>query len=180
MLARVVRPQGRIGEVLCELFTDFPDQFTTAESLFLTDAGGARTQVNVERYWLPKGRSAGRVVLKFAGVESITKADTLRGAAIEMPQARRLVLDADTYYVSDLVGCGVYNEETLLGTLTDVQFPVGSGGKRLVDSAPLFVISGGGMGEILVPFANAYAPRIDTERRAITLALPAGLSALNG
>ena len=35
LLARVVRPQGRQGEVLADIFTDFPEHFTRRKRLFL-------------------------------------------------------------------------------------------------------------------------------------------------
>ena len=35
MLARVVRPQGRRGEVLADILTDFPESFAGRKRLFL-------------------------------------------------------------------------------------------------------------------------------------------------
>ncbi len=40
LLARVVRPQGRQGEVLADIFTDFPEHFTRRKRLFLRPPGG--------------------------------------------------------------------------------------------------------------------------------------------
>ena len=35
LLAKIVRPQGRQGEVLCDLLTDFPEKFSERKRLFL-------------------------------------------------------------------------------------------------------------------------------------------------
>lgn len=179
-LARVVRPQGRHGEVLCDLFTDFPHQFTSSPRLLLTSAAGVQTPTTVERFWLPTGRSAGRVVLKLAGTDSITQAELLRGSAVEMPQEERLSLEDGTYYVSDLLGCEVHNAGAVLGTVVDVQFPVSSSGKRLDDAAAIFAVTGPDGQELLVPFAQTFVLAMDLERRLISMALPPGLTDLNG
>lgn len=179
-LARVVRPQGRHGEVLCDLLTDFPDQFTSSEHLLLTNAAGVQTPAVIEKYWLPTGRNAGRIVLKLAGTDSITQAEQLRGNAVQMPHEERVSLDDGTYYVSDLLGCEVHNAGAVLGTIADVQFPVSSSGKRLDEAAAIFVVAGPDGQESLIPFAQAFVLALDLEHRVISMALPEGLASLNG
>jgi len=39
VLAHLIRPQGRKGELLAELLTDFPDRFVGREDLFLAPPG---------------------------------------------------------------------------------------------------------------------------------------------
>ena len=68
VLAVVLRPQGRKGEVLAELLTDFPERFE-GRHVFLAAAGfdGPREKAraaDVTGYWLPVGRNQGRVVLR--------------------------------------------------------------------------------------------------------------------
>src|ERR1700760_794082 len=99
LLAPVVRPQGRRGEVLAEIFTDFPEEFSRRKRLFLRSPSALR-ETRVESCWLHKGR----VVLKFAEVESITAAEELRGCEVVIPQAERMPLVDDAVYVSDLLG----------------------------------------------------------------------------
>ena len=43
LLARIVRPQGRRGEVLADIFTDFPEHFTERKRLFLRPPRGPRS-----------------------------------------------------------------------------------------------------------------------------------------
>ena len=40
-LARIRRPQGRKGEVLAEILTDFPEKFAERRQLWLLKTGGA-------------------------------------------------------------------------------------------------------------------------------------------
>ena len=114
-LARIVRPQGRRGEVLADLLTDFPEQFTASTSLSLLSSAGVHRAVTVENHWMPTGRNAGRVVLKLAGTDSISDAETLAGAEIQLPADQRVALEEGTYYVSDLVGCAVDEGDTADG-----------------------------------------------------------------
>ncbi len=178
-LARFVRPQGRRGEILADLFTDFPEVFTTSASLLLVAPDGVRKPVTVESHWLPTGRSRGRIVLKLRGTDSISDAASFSGHEIQMPRDERVALEDQTWYVSDLVGCSLLDGETVLGKVTDMHFPVTSDGRRLDDSPPLFVVSGDNGAELLIPFANAFVQSIDIGARQILMTLPAGLVDLN-
>jgi len=179
-LARVVRPQGRKGEVLADLLTDFPEQFAARPEVSMLLAGGRRSLVVIEDHWLPVGRNAGRVVLKLAGTDSITAAEGLAGASIQIAQNERLELDDATYYVSDLIGCTMADGANEIGIVRDLHFPHDSEGKRLEDAAPIFVIERPNGDEVLIPFANAYVGRISIPEKRIEMNLPVGLLEMNG
>ena len=179
-LARIVRPQGRRGEVLADLLTDFPEQFTQSAELCLARPDGTRSPVKVESHWMPTGRSAGRVVLKLAGVDSISDAERLAGYQVQLRQAERVALDRHTYYVTDLVGCTLESEGADLGLVVDLHFPLNSDGHRLADAASLFVVRRANGDEVMVPFANEFVEEIDTAAKIIRMRLPAGLLDVNG
>jgi 16S rRNA processing protein RimM len=179
-LARVVRPQGRKGEVLCDLLTDFPDQFAARPTLSMLMPDGRRMDAVVEDHWLPVGRSAGRVVLKMAGTDSITAAEGLAGAQIQIPQDERLALDDTTYYVSDLVGCVMADGPNDIGIVRDLHFPHDSEGRRLDEAAPIFVVERPDGDEVMIPFANAFVKQIDVAAKRIEMNLPGGLLEMNG
>src|SRR3954466_11961703 len=98
-IARVVKTQGRHGEVAAELHTDFPEKFAERKKLFALDAGGERRELQLEEFWSHKSY----VVLKFAGVESISDAESLIGSEIQVPREQRAEVEAGAAYVSDLV-----------------------------------------------------------------------------
>src|SRR5215467_7407764 len=90
-IARVAKTQGRKGEVAAALFTDFPERFATRKRLLLLETearGGGRRELELEDFWLHKSG----VVLKFAGVDSISQAETLVGCEIQIPRAERAEL----------------------------------------------------------------------------------------
>ena len=169
-LAHLLRPQGRKGELLAELLTDFPEKFT-GRKVFL----GAE-EYFVESYFLPTGRNAGRVVLKFANVDSINDAEKLNGLDVTVPQEARAELDEGEMYISDLVGCAVFNGEQEIGVVDDVEAPHGS---EALDLASILVVKGITEEEYLIPFVKAYILSIDTAAKRIELQLPDGLLDIN-
>jgi 16S rRNA processing protein RimM len=174
LLAHIVRPQGRHGEVLADIFTDFPDHFSQRNRLFLRPPArshiDAMREVKVVSHWLHKGR----VVLKFAQVDSMSDAENLRGFDLVIPREERMPLSGDAVYVSDLLGVRVIDVSrggsTDAGEITDVE-PEGPGPAMLV------VRSQAG-DELLIPFVRAYLRKMDIEGKRLEMDLPEGLLAV--
>src|SRR5215475_14270596 len=129
-LARVVKTQGRIGEVATEVHSDVPDRFSIGMKLSALDkTGAARREVQIEEMWPHKGL----LVLKFAGIDSISDAEPLIGSELQVPQAERAQLEEGWSYVSDLGGCYVSDQGQQIGRIEDVQFGAGE--------APLLIVA---------------------------------------
>jgi 16S rRNA processing protein RimM len=173
LIAQLVRPQGRRGEVLADIFTDFPEHFAQRKRLFLRPQGGgqvdAMREVKVESHWLHKGR----VVLKFSQVDSMSEAEELRGFDVVIPREERIPLTGDAVYVSDLLGVRVIDVSrggsTDAGEITDVE-PEGAGPAMLV----IRTLAGD---ELLIPFVRAYLRKMDIEGKRLEMDLPEGLLA---
>ncbi len=179
-LARIVRPQGRRGEVLCDLLTDFPGQFTGGFAVSLLRPDGTRTPATIDAHWLPVGRSAGRVVLQITGISDISAAETLAKCDVQIPQEQRIGLDDGTFYVTDLVGCTLADGANEIGVVQDLHFPYNADGKILPDAAALFVVQRPNGDEVMIPFANAFIRSIDVAAKRIEMNLPTGLVEMNG
>jgi 16S rRNA processing protein RimM len=161
-IARIARPQGRRGEVAADLFTDFPERFSERRHLLARSPAGQRRELDLEDFWLHKGR----VVLKFAGVDSISAAEELAGWEVLIPEEQRAPLEPGAAYVSDLRGCEVIADGRALGRIAEVQFGAGA--------APLLVVREGGR-EFLIPLVEKFLEVLDTDRRVVRMKLPAGL-----
>jgi len=183
-IATLLRPQGRKGELLSDLLTDLTDQFregrlvTLAKKSAQSPAPDA-VPVAIEGHWLPVGKNAGRIVLKLAGCDSISQAELLAGQQVMVPAAELPDLDADTFYVADLLGCALF--EHAVGTIVDVQFATTPDGKtRLPDAAPLLCVDLSGNTEedadpVLIPFVRAHLESVDVAAKRIVMHLPEGL-----
>jgi 16S rRNA processing protein RimM len=205
-LARIRGTQGRKGEVLAEILTDFPEKFSERKRLWLLPANSAPVDtpgslaasgapeelgapgsshlgtwetkpvppqarpMELTNHWLHKGG----IVLHFAGVDSISAAEELKGLIVAIPRAERVPLAEGEAYIGDLIGCILVDvagpEPVQVGAIEDVD--------RSVGPVPLLVVRGA-RGEVLVPFAKSYLRRIDLEDKRIEMALPEGLMDLN-
>jgi 16S rRNA processing protein RimM len=185
VLAHILRPQGRKGEVLAELLSDFPDRFDTQPAVHLGRAGVDETHrllqtATIKQHWMPVGRNHGRVVLAFVGVDTIEAAELLAGLDIIVAPEARVELAEDEEYISDLVGCAVFAGGTLLGHVTGVEFATSpDGARRLADAAPLLTLSDEKGEEILIPYVQQFIVSLSVEQQRIDMQLPEGLVDLN-
>jgi 16S rRNA processing protein RimM len=185
VLAHLLRPQGRKGELLAELFTDFPERFKDQRRIFLAKPQFSGEQAEarlaeVVGFWLPVGKNEGRVVLQFAGIDTISDAETVAGLDVIIPREERLSLDDESVYISELIGCTVYDGPTQVGVVDDVQFAMtADGGRRLDEAAPLLAVASVEGDEILIPFAKAFLVAVDTGAKRIEMKLPEGLIEVN-
>jgi 16S rRNA processing protein RimM len=175
-LARIRHPQGRKGEVFAEVLTDFPEKFAERKRLWLlsgtSGAGGVAPPREVElvAHWPHKGG----IVLHFAGMDSISAAETLKGLIVAIPHTERAALGEDEVYVGDLIGCVLVDvagaAPVLVGKIEEVDCSAG----------PVALLAvAGAAGEVLIPFAKSYLRKIDLEARRVEMALPEGLVELN-
>jgi len=186
-LARVVKTQGRRGEVAAEVHSDVPERFAAGMKLFaLQSAGGARPPsaqetsaervcLVIEDLWPHKGL----LVLKFSGVDSISDAEALIGSELQVPRSERAQLEQGWTYVSDLIGCTVFDLSSgasrEIGRIEDVQFGAGE--------APLLIVAsscdGGEFTKYDVPFAQAYLDGVNLARKEVRMRLPEGMLEIN-
>jgi 16S rRNA processing protein RimM len=169
-LAVVIKTQGRRGEVAVELHTDVPDRFRQAMRLWALRKDGERREVTVEDLWPHKSF----LVLKFQGIETISDAEPLVGAELQLPRSERARLEPGWTYLSDLIGCTVFDGQRKIGEIEDVQFGAGE--------APLLVVRNKERTAKLpyeIPFAEAYLEKLDLERKQVWMKLPEGLLEVN-
>ncbi len=152
------------------MHTDVPDRFRQEMRLWALLKDGQRREVTVEDLWPHKSF----LVLKFTGIETISDAEPLVGAELQLPRGERAELEPGWTYLSDLIGCTVFDGQREIGEIEDVQFGAGE--------APLLVVRGKEQRTKLpyeIPFAQAYLEKLDLERRQVRMKLPEGLLEIN-
>jgi len=139
-VARILRARGNKGEVAAELLTDFPERLPEIKEMFLRERSGARRGVVLRAFWVDRNHH-GKGVFHFEGVDSINDAEKLRGLEVQIPLERRAEVPAGSFFVTDLIGCSVFElaaplspvssspcslaqAPALLGKVRDVYFPV--------------------------------------------------------
>jgi 16S rRNA processing protein RimM len=172
-VARIARPQGRHGEVVAEILTDFPERLEKLTRAFLESREGGPRPIAIENAWPHKGR----VVFKFSGVDSIDAANLLRDLHVFVRSEDRVVLPEHQYYVWELEGCRVVREvegaPQEVGVVTSIER---TGGADLLHVAR----ADGTPNELLIPFTQDICTRIDTAAKTILINPPEELLELNG
>ena len=187
-VARILRARGNKGEVAAELLTDFPERLPEIKDMFLRAESGGRREVVLLAFWVERNHP-GKGVFHFKGIDSINDAEKLRGMEVQIPFERRAKLPSGSFFVSDLIGCSVFElaagtsagssspcslaeAPALLGKVRDVYFP-GEG----QPGTPLLAVATS-RGELLVPLAQDICATIEINARRIEVRLPEGLREL--
>jgi len=161
----VLKTQGRRGEVLLELHTA-AERLQPGMRLWTLAKDGDRREVRIEELWPHKGG----MVLRFAGIDSISAAEALRGSELQVAAMDRAKLPDGWVYVSDLAGCAVFDCDRQVGAVEAVEFGAGE--------APLLIVKSGDR-RFEIPFAEAYLQRLDLPGKRISMQLPDGLLTLD-
>jgi 16S rRNA processing protein RimM len=190
-LARILRARGNRGEVAAELLTDFPQRLHTMREVYLGYGAGndEPRAVRLESFWIDRNHP-GQAVLHFAGCGAISEAEKLRGLLVLLPIEQRVTLPAGHYFVSELIGCSVFEARQEASTYSSPACSLATapellGAVRAVETTgevvagtPILVVDTR-QGELLIPLAADICRRIDVAARRIDVTLPEGLRSLN-
>lgn len=165
-VGRVVRPHGRVGQVVVASETDFaPERFRAGATVWRQSDGRAvRVTIRDSR------PLHDRWVVGFEEVGSIDEAEALRDSELRVPAGTVRALGPQQYYVHELAGCRVETTDgRSIGRVDRVELGTGT---------PLLVVAAAGR-EVLVPLAEEICRRVDVSARLIVIDPPPGLLDLN-
>lgn len=161
-IAKLAKPRGLRGEIVGDVLTDFPERFDDLGSVSIVYPSGETVAGEIEKFWFQKGR----IVLKFAGFDSIEAAETLRNCEICIPESEAVELEAGEFFDWELEGCKV---ETLEGeSLGAVKEVMRTGGTEVL-------VVAGETKEYLIPFAETICVEVDVTNKLIKIDAPEGL-----
>lgn len=163
VVARVARTRGLRGEVIADLYTDFPERFAELERVIAIGPDGSRRSLQIEEHWF----QGNRIIFKFADYDSIDDAKALSGFQLAVPEDERVELDADHFYEWELAGCRVESVDgASLGVVSEV---MKTGGVEVL------LIAGEGGREYMVPLVADICIEIDVAAKRIRIDPPGGL-----
>jgi 16S rRNA processing protein RimM len=113
LVGTVLKPQGIRGEIKIKTYTDSPEDIAELSTVTI---GGVEYKVLSARAFV--GDSA---FLTLRGVADRNAAELLRGKEVLANRSEIPPLPEGRYYISDLIGCAVFDEAgNSLGELVDV------------------------------------------------------------
>lgn len=114
IVGRIVNTHGINGEVKCVSMTDDPERFEELRYVYL-DEKGDKLEIASVRY------AKGLVYLKFKGLGHINDVEMFKGQYLSIDFEDRRELPEDSYYLFDLLGIEVMDENAnKLGVITNV------------------------------------------------------------
>jgi 16S rRNA processing protein RimM len=165
-LGIIRKAHGVRGEASVEAWSDSPERFTDLRAVTLVSPDEDETrQAIIESVRI----HAGRALVKFSGIESPEDVQKLQNWTIEIPEADARKLDADEYFLHDLVGLTLIDAEGQdRGKVVEVE-ETGAG---------LLLVVEGPKGRFDVPFAAEICTKVDLDAKTIDVSLPVGIEDL--
>lgn len=159
-VGRIATAHGIRGEVRVELHTDFPDRFAPNTVIYISEALSPATIEYARPHKL-------QMLVKLVGIETRDEAETLRGQWVFVPEDEAVELEADTYWVHDIVGLQAETETgELLGRISEVLF---------TGANEVYVIQGNDGAELLVPAIADVIQQVDLATKRIIVRLLPGM-----
>jgi 16S rRNA processing protein RimM len=167
LIGRLLRARGIRGEIVGELDSSEPGREERLQEITL-ELGERTKLVRIERVWSNPAIYEGRPVFKFAGIDSMTDAETWQGAGILVSEEDVAKPEEGAYSFADLVGSRVV--QLVSGEPVGVVEAVAEYG-----GPPLLQVRTPDGREVLIPFARSICKEIDPAAKTIGVELPDGL-----
>lgn len=161
-IAKIAKSRGLRGELVADILTDFPERFDDLQQVLAVKSDGEILKLEIEKFWFQNKR----IVLKFAGYDSIEAAENLRNCEICIRESEAVELESDEFFDWELQDCAVETVEGVkLGTVKEV---LRTGGTEVL-------VVEGETKEYLIPFAETICTEVDIENKRIKVDAPEGL-----
>jgi 16S rRNA processing protein RimM len=157
-----VKPHGIRGEVIVDLKRDLVEFVIRGTVVRITGNEGDEVQLGVE----DARPHAGRLIVKFRGVDTRNEAEELRSRSLWLTREQIGALPEGRYFVQDILGLEVYCDTgERLGLVGEV---------LCMPANDVYVVDCAGE-EILLPVIDDVIREIDLERGRIVVHLMKGL-----
>ena len=161
-VGQIVNTFGIKGFVKVNPLTDDVKRFEELESVFVVK-NKELIEMKIEEIKYHKNM----VLIKFKGIKDINMAEKYKGCYIKIKRENARKLPKDTYFIADLIGMQVYDEQgNLLGKVNDIY------NNKVHD---IYVIKDDLGKQILLPSTKEIIKQIDVENDRIVVHLIDGL-----
>lgn len=160
-IGQISNTHGLKGELKVRPYTENAKRFEKIKKVLI------KKQDNFEEYEIQSVRYQKDIVLlKLKGIDDIETAEKLKTQSLIIPREDAKNLEKNEFFIADLIGCSVYENDEKIGELADV-FTAGA--------ADVYVIKRVGKKELLLPAIGSIIKNIDVENKKIDVDVPRGL-----
>ncbi|NMA67111.1 MAG: 16S rRNA processing protein RimM [Clostridiaceae bacterium] len=107
------------------------------------------------------------VLLKLKGIDTMDDAEKLKGQELLVERKHARKLEEDEYFICDIIGLEVFEDDVYLGVITDV-LQTGGNDVYVVNNKET-------KKEILIPAIKSVVLEVDLENKRMKVKLPEGL-----
>lgn len=159
-IGKIVNAVALRGEVKVYHYSDYKERFEELTEIIV------RKKKDYLTYEIEKVRyQKGMVILKLRGVDDRNGAEALKDSDVFITEADLRELPEDTFYVRDLIGCKVYDEDNYIGDITDV----------LQNTAQdIYQVKRPDGREVLIPAVGDFVKKVDVEQKLVVVNLIPG------
>ncbi len=156
VIGKIVAPHGVRGDIRIMPLTDRPEQFLNLSYLLLED--GRQLTVKAARF------HKRMVLVSTKEITTMNDAELLRDKKILIRAEDLPPLEEGRFYVVDLIGLPVFDEEgTQLGTFKD---------SITTGSNDVYIVAVPGGKDLLIPALKIYVREINLQEKRIVVKLP--------
>lgn len=155
LIAKIVSVFGKNGFVKIFSFSDFPDRFSGLKKVYI-DFSGNKKLFNVESVTEKKGS----LYIKFTNFSTPEEAGFLIGREVFVDENDVVKLPESSYFVHDLIGSKVMEDEQCLGVIEDV---------LVYPANDVYVIKTADGRELLIPAVKELISSFDPESKLMIL-----------
>ena len=156
-IGKIVNTHGLKGHVKVEPWCDGIETFEYLDSIFIKG-----TEYNIESVKPHKNI----FLLKLKNIDDINVAEGFKGAIITADREKLPPLPEGTYYITDIIGLEVYEDEKYIGKISD-WIETGSNN--------VYVIKRPKGKDVLIPAIDDVIKKIDIENKTMSVKLLEGV-----
>ncbi len=160
-VGKIINTHGLRGEVKIVTWTDSPEVFEELKFV-IAKMRGEETRLDIKNIKYQKNN----IIVAFSQLTSIEEAEKLKNAVLLVPREELGELPEGVYYIADLIGCEVFDQNGKIGDLVDV---FGTGSNDVYD------IKREGKKNLLVPIIDGVLQSVDIDNKKIIIEIPKGL-----
>jgi 16S rRNA processing protein RimM len=165
-IGKIANSHGTRGELKVIPLTDDLARYCELEWVYIGnhDINDIKGKYNIENVRITRNN----VIIKLKEINDMNGAQSLKGLFIKVDREHAVKLPEDTFFVCDLIGCGVYDESSgaKLGVLNNI---IKTGGNDVYEIKTL------GKKDILLPALKSIVKKVQVEENKIWVLLPEGL-----
>ncbi len=160
-VGKIINTHGLRGDVKVTAWTDLPEDFEDIKRVYIKKHG-ENEMLTVSKIKYQKNN----LIVKFKEINDINEAEKYKGQVLFADRDDLWELEDGVYYIADLIGLDVYDENGKIGVIADV-FNTGAN--------DIYDVKREGKKNLLLPVIDDVVKEIDLENKKVTVHIMEGL-----